>query len=245
MVTSTMILSVEDRTIALSTFFRTNDIITDIKDIAMSSKSTKKSTAKPTNLYAKPIVTKKDTPKKSAMKKKVVTSSSEEDSSSDDSSSSEDEPPKKSKKKVAKNKKKVVTSSEESSSEDEEIIVEKISEHVAVPDGLAKLGEGLVAIAEQIAVSNAANTKILDVLLEVLKKMEVREQKVGVDDDLLEVIDDVVARGEAITIGNEDSVIHRFESVGHLRADSGKLAVQSNFTKVINVLSDEVIDVTA
>ena len=232
---------VEEKITALSTFFLSKDISTGINAVVMSSKGAKKPTTKSTNLYSKPAV-KKDVPKKAVSKKKHVVTSSDDSSSSSDSS--EDEPPKKSKKKNVGKKKHVVTSSDESSSseeDDDEIVVEKILKHDVPADGLTKLGEGLVAIAEQLAASNAANSKILDVLLEVLKKMEVRDRKNESDDDLIAAIDGVVARGEIVTIGNvtDNATVHHFGSVGHLRADSGKLAMQSHFAKLVDVLDDE------
>lgn len=236
-VLSTMSQLVEKKILALSTFFLSNDTIADNNAITMSSKTAKKSTTKSVDLYAKSAPAKKAAPKKVAAKKKVVASSS--DDSSDDSS--EDEPPKKSKKSSAKTSKKKVASSSESSSEedDEEIIVEKISKHEAPTDGLVKLGEGLLAIAEQLSISNAANARLVATLTDVIARMAVHGQKNENESDLLAVIDDVVGRGETIAIGGENSdIVHRFESIGHLRVDSGKLAAQSNFIKEINALTD-------
>jgi hypothetical protein len=224
---------------ALSTFFYSNNSINDINAISMSSKGAKKSTTKSVGIQPKTTIPKKDVGKKTVTKKKHIDTSS--DDSSDSDISSEDEPPKKTKKKVVEKKPKkkpVVSSSDESSSEedDEEIAVEKIPERDAPVDNVAKLAEGLVAIAEQLAASNANNAKILELLLESLK---VRERKDEDDGDLLAVIDDVIARGETITIGSENGSVHRFESVGHLRADSGKLAIQADFAKEIDALRDE------
>jgi hypothetical protein len=217
---------------ALSTFFYSNNSINDINAISMSSKGAKKSTTKSVGIQPKTTIPKKDVGKKTVTKKKHIDTSS--DDSSDSDISSEDEPPKKTKKKVVEKKPKkkpVVSSSDESSSEedDEEIAVEKIPERDAPVDNVAKLAEGLVAIAEQLAASNANNAKILELLLESLK---VRERKDEDDGDLL-------ARGETITIGSENGSVHRFESVGHLRADSGKLAIQADFAKEIDALRDE------
>ncbi|KAF9396169.1 hypothetical protein CPC16_004560 [Podila verticillata] len=229
----------------------------------MSSKSAKKSTAtKSTNLFAK-SVPKKEAPKKAAAKKHVSSSDESSESSSEDeppkkskkpskkpvsssesSSESEDEPPKKSKKKAEKSKKKkVVSSSEESSSEDE-IVLETIpaKEPVVTPaDYIVKLNDGLLAIAAQLAESNANQTKILELLAGLFTKMEVHNAEKEADDDLLATIEDVVARGETIVIGSkeEDAVVHHFGSVGHLRQDSGQLAAQTNFAKVIDNLIDD------
>lgn len=253
-----MIMSkiMEEKIFALSTFF--------LPHRNMSSKSAKKSTAtKSTNLFAK-SVPKKEAPKKAAAKKHVSSSDESSESSSEDeppkkskkpskkpvsssesSSESEDEPPKKSKKKAEKSKKKkVVSSSEESSSEDDEIVLETIpaKEPVVTPaDYIVKLNDGLLAIAAQLAESNANQTKILELLAGLFTKMEVHNAEKEADDDLLATIEDVVARGETIVIGSkeEDAVVHHFGSVGHLRQDSGQLAAQTNFAKVIDNLIDD------
>lgn len=231
----------EEKLLALSTFFLPHASIT------MSSKSVKKSTtAKNSDLFIKKGATvKKETPKKVAAKKKHAVSSSESSESS-----SEDEPPKKSKK---KSKKKVVSSSDESSSEDsedDEIIVETISkkEVVTPSDDIAKLNDGLLAIAAQFAASNANQTKIIEMLANLFTKMEVRSSEKELEDDLLATMDDVVARGETILIGNkgDDVVVHHFESINHLRQDSGQLAVQANFAKAIdNLQDDEEVNISA
>jgi hypothetical protein len=214
----------------------------------MSPKLTTKTNTKTSDIFAKKGVN-KVSPKKP---KKPVTSSD------DSSDSSEEEPPRKSKKNVVKKEvpkkksKKPITSSDESSEEssesesDDEIIVEALQKKVSdvVPDnGLAKLGEGLVAIAEQLAVSNAANTKILEVLAEVLSKMEIRDNKRDVDDDIIAVIDDVVRSGKVITIGGtaDDVADFHFETFAHLRRESGKFASQSNFKKTISDNEDELL----
>lgn len=245
----------EEKIFALSTFF--------LPHRNMSSKSVKKSTAtKGTSLFAKGVP-KKETPKKAATKKHVSSSDdSSSESSSDDEppkkskkpskkpvssseSSSDDEPPKKSKKKAEKSKKKkVVSSSEESSSEDDEIVLETIPTKepvVTSADYVVKLNDGLLAIAAQLAESNANQTKILELLAGLFTKMEVHNAEKEADDDLLATIEDVVARGETIVIGSkeEDAVVHHFGSVGHLREDSGQLAAQTNFAKVIDNLLDE------
>ena len=230
----------EEKIIALSAFFHTNDTITDI----MSSRATKKSaTTKPLDLFVKKgaVANKKVAEKKP--KKKAVSSSEESEESS------EDEPPKKSKKKVVekKPKKKVASSSEESEeSSEDEIVIEETApkkESVAVPnDGIFKLGEGLVAIAEQLAVSNANNTKILDMLAEVLVRLEVHDHKDEVGSDLLATVDDVVKRGESIAIGTKTGMgaTHYFTSVDHLKDNMGMFATQDNFTKSITSRDDEV-----
>ncbi|KAG0201752.1 hypothetical protein BGX28_005527 [Mortierella sp. GBA30] len=239
----------EDQVSILSTFFLTNDTINNINTNTMSSKSTKKSIASKSNdLFSKKgAATKKDALKKAATKKKQPMISSDESSS--EQSSSEDEPPKKSsKKKVAekKSKKKPVTSSDESSSDEEsedEIVVETVSKKEVAPvDDIAKLNDGLLAIAAQFAASNANQTKILEILATLFAKMEVRNAEKEIDDDLFATIDDVVTRGETIVIGNkgDDAVIHHFESVGHLRQDSGQLATKTNFSKIIDALQDDV-----
>lgn len=228
----------EEKILALSTFFLPHPSTT------MSSKVTKKTTAnKNSDLFIKKgAAAKKEVPKKTATKKKRVVSSSDESSS--ESESSEDEP-KKSKKNVAKkSKKKAVSSSDESSSEDsedDEIVVETISKKETTPaDDIAKLNDGLLAIAAQFAESNANQTKILDILATFFTKMEVRNVDKEVDDDLFATIDDVIARGETIVIGKgDDATVHHFESVNHLRQDSGQLATKTNFTKVIDILQDE------
>lgn len=230
----------EEKILALSTFFLPHPNIT------MSSKSTKKPTAgKNADLFGKKsAVAKKEAPKKTAAKKKRAVSSSDESS---EESSSEDEPPKKSKKKVAgKKPKKVVSSSSESSSEEsseDEIVVENIpkKEIIATQSDISKLNEGLLAIAAQFAEANANQTKILELLAGLFAKMEVRDAEKEADDDLLATIDDVVARGESIVIGNkgDDVVVHHFESIGHLREDSGQLADKANFAKVIENLQDD------
>ncbi|KAG0094117.1 hypothetical protein BGZ92_007642 [Podila epicladia] len=221
----------------------------------MSSKSAKKPTVgKNADLFVKKsAAAKKEAPKKTAAKKKRAVSSSDESSSEE--SSSEDEPPKKSKKKVAgkKSKKVVSSSSSESSSEEsseDEIVVENIpkKEIIATQSDISKLNEGLLAIAAQFAEANANQTKILELLAGLFAKMEVRDAGKEADDDLLATIDDVVARGESIIIGNkgDDVVVHHFESVGHLREDSGQLADKANFAKVIENLQDEEeLDVSA
>jgi hypothetical protein len=223
----------EEKITALSTFFRTT---------AMSSKATKKSTAniKTANLFVKKGTTK--APEKKS-KKKVV-SSSESESSSEESSS-EEEPPKKSKKKVEKKKGRKIVSSSESSSEDEdEIVVEQVpkKESIAVPlDGIAKLGEGLIAIATQFAESNALNARIMEKLIDVFAKMEAREQKEEAGDNLLAVVEDVVKRGGSITIGSGPgaNASYHFKSVEHLRGSMGTLATQEDFSKVIDELQDD------
>lgn len=230
----------EEKITALSTFFRTT---------AMSSKANKKSAAtiKTADLFVKRGTTK--APEKKS-KKKVVVSSSESESSSEESSS-EEEAPKKSKKKVEKKVekkkgKKVVSSSESSSEDEDEIVVEQVAkkESVAVPlDGIAKLGEGLIAIASQFAESNALNARIMEKLIDVFAKMEAREEK-EVGDDLLTVVEDVVKRGGSITIGSgmgADASYH-FESVEHLRGSMGTLATQEDFSKVVDVLQDEEVE---
>lgn len=253
----------EEKILALSTFF--------LPHRNMSSKSAKKSTAaKGTNLFTK-SVPKKEAPKKAVTKKHVSSSDDSSSESSDDeppkkskkpskkpvsssesSSESEDEPPKKSKKKAEKSKKKkVVSSSEGSSSEDDEIVLETIPTKepvVTSADYAAKLNDGLLAIAAQLAESNANQTKILELLAGLFTKMEVHNAEKEADDDLLATIEDVVARGETIVIGSkeEDAVVHHFGSVGHLREDSGQLAAQTNFAKVIdNLLDEEEADVSA
>jgi hypothetical protein len=215
--------SIEEKILALSTFFLDTAI--------MSSKVTKKLATKSTNVLSKKAPVKKDVVKKS---KKVVSSS--DDSSDSSSESSEDEPPKKIKKKdVKKSKKKVVLSSEDSSSEDEEIVVEAIKELPPAPDGLLKIGEGLLAIAQQLAASNERQTKLIDLLTNVMAKLDARDHKNEVVSDLLETIDDAVVRGEVIVIGNGESTPHHFENIGHLRKESGKLASQSNFVKELSI----------
>lgn len=234
----------EEKIAALSTFFLPHPNVT------MSSKSTKKSNpVKNADLFVKKIAAaKKETPKKTVTKKKRAVTSSEESSSE---SSSEDEPPKKSKKKVKS--KKVVSSSSESSSEDsseDEIVVETIpkKETISNYSDISKLNDGLLAIAAQFAEANANQTKILELLAGLFTKMEVRNAEKETDDDLLATIDDVVTRGESIVIGNngDDAVVHHFESIGHLRQDSGRLADKSNFTKAIdNLRDDDEVDVSA
>ena len=228
----------EEKIAALSTFFLPHP------NVIMSSKSTKKSNPlKNADLFVKKIAaTKKETPKKTATKKKHVVTSSEESSSEE--SSSEDEPPKKSKKKVKS--KRPVSSSESSSEEssEDEIVVETIPKKETIgghSDDISKLNEGLLAIAAQFAEANANQTKILELLAGLFTKMEVRSAEKETNDDLLATIDDVVLRGESIVIGNngDDAVIHHFESIGHLRQDSGRLANKSNFTKVIDNLRDD------
>ncbi len=201
-------------------------------------------------MATKKSTTKKAAPKKTAAKKKRAVSSSDESSSEE--SSSEDEPPKKSKKKVAGKKSKKVVSSSESSSEEsseDEIVVENIpkKEIIATQSDISKLNEGLLAIAAQFAEANANQTKILELLAGLFAKMEVRDAEKEADDDLLATIDDVVARGEAIVIGNkgDDVVVHHFESIGHLRQDSGQLADKANFAKVIENLQDDEVDNSA
>jgi len=231
----------EEKIAALSTFFLPHPNVT------MSSKSTKKSNpVKNADLFVKKIAAaKKETPKKTATKKKRAVTSSEESSSE---SSSEDEPPKKSKKKV---KSKKVVSSSESSSEDsseDEIVVETIpkKETISNHSDISKLNDGLLAIAAQFAEANANQTKILELLAGLFTKMEVRNAEKETDDDLLATIDDVVTRGESIVIGNngDDVVVHHFESIGHLRQDSGRLANKSNFTKAIDNRDDDEVDVS-
>jgi hypothetical protein len=254
----------EEKILALSTFF--------LPHRNMSSKSAKKSTAtKNTSLFTK-SVPKKEAPKKAVIKKHTSSSddssseSSSEDeppkkskraekpkkyvSSSESSSESEDEPPKKSKKSKAKSKKKKVVSSEESSSEDDEIALETIPAKesvVASADYIVKLNDGLLAIAAQLAESNANQTKVLELLAGLFAKMETRDAEKEADDDLFTTIEDAVARGETIVIGSkeEDAVVHHFGSVGHLRQDSGQLATQANFAKVIsNLQEDEEVDIS-
>jgi len=254
----------EEKILALSTFF--------LPHRNMSSKSAKKSTVtKNTSLFTK-SVPKKEAPKKAVTKKHASSSDESSGLSSDDeppkkskraekpkkhvsssesSSESEDEPPKKSKKKAKSKKKKVVSSSEESSSEeDDEIVLETIpaKESVVAPaDYIVKLNDGLLAIAAQFAESNANQTKILELLAGLFAKMETHNAEKEADDDLLTTIEDAVARGETIVIGSkeEDAVVHHFGSVGHLRQDSGQLATQTNFTKVIsNLQEDEEVDIS-
>ena len=248
----------EEKILALSTFF--------LPHRNMSSKSVKKSTAtKNTSLFTK-SVPKKEAPKKAVTKKQASSSDESSELSSDDeppkkskraekpkkhvsssesSSESEDEPPKKSKKSKAKSKKKkVVSSSEESSSEDDEIALETIpaKESVVAPaDYIVKLNDGLLAIAAQLAESNANQTKVLELLAGLFAKMEAHNAGKEADDDLLTTIEDAVARGETIVIGSkeEDAVVHHFGSVGHLRQDSGQLATQANFAKVISNLQED------
>lgn len=217
-----MSLSTEEKILALSTFFLVNDMSKSIKKAA---------TNKMGSLTKKPTLIKKDIAVKKG--KKPVSSSEESSESSD--SSSEDEPPKKSKKAVVKKnkKKKPVSSSEESSSEEEEE-VEVAKE--APQDGLFRIGEGLIAIAEQLAKSDERHTSLMELLTNVMAKLDARDQAKEVTDDLLEVIDDVVGRGDTIVIGNAESVEpYRFESVGHLRRESGRLASQSNFVKELSI----------
>jgi hypothetical protein len=253
----------EEKILALSTFF--------LPHRNMSSKSAKKSTvSKNTSLFTK-SVPKKEAPKKAVTKKHASSSDESSGLSSDDeppkkskraekpkkhvsssesSSESEDEPPKKSKKKAKSKKKKVVSSSEESSEEDDEIVLETIpaKESVVAPaDYIVKLNDGLLAIAAQFAESNANQTKILELLAGLFAKMETHNAEKEADDDLLTTIEDAVARGETIVIGSkeEDAVVHHFGSVGHLRQDSGQLATQTNFTKVIsNLQEDEEVDIS-
>jgi hypothetical protein len=253
----------EEKILALSTFF--------LPHRNMSSKSAKKSTVtKNTSLFTK-SVPKKEASKKAVTKKHASSSDESSGLSSDDeppkkskraekpkkhvsssesSSESEDEPPKKSKKKAKSKKKKVVSSSEESSEEDDEIVLETIpaKESVVAPaDYIVKLNDGLLAIAAQFAESNANQTKILELLAGLFAKMETHNAEKEADDDLLTTIEDAVARGETIVIGSkeEDAVVHHFGSVGHLRQDSGQLATQTNFTKVIsNLQEDEEVDIS-
>jgi hypothetical protein len=253
----------EEKILALSTFF--------LPHRNMSSKSAKKSTVtKNTSLFTK-SVPKKEASKKAVTKKHASSSDESSGLSSDDeppkkskraekpkkhvsssesSSESEDEPPKKSKKKAKSKKKKVVSSSEDSSEEDDEIVLETIpaKESVVAPaDYIVKLNDGLLAIAAQFAESNANQTKILELLAGLFAKMETHNAEKEADDDLLTTIEDAVARGETIVIGSkeEDAVVHHFGSVGHLRQDSGQLATQTNFTKVIsNLQEDEEVDIS-
>ncbi|KAG9063149.1 hypothetical protein KI688_004749 [Linnemannia hyalina] len=166
-------------------------------------------------------------------RKKRVESSSEEESSSE--SSSEDETPKKSRKKKkasAKKSKKDASSSEESSSSDDEDVVE--IKEIAPSNNVVNLADELIAIANQFAVSNANQTKILDMLGNIFAKMEVRERKNEVDGDILETIDRVVDRNGTITIGTGTGQAHRFESIDNLRVEFGKLVDQSGFSKIVD-----------
>lgn len=185
----------KEKIATLSTFF--------LSIPAMSSRSTKKSASSTgTNILAKrgkPV----ESLKKSKKNIQLSDSESSSSESESESSSSESDPkplkksksksksksdkriesPKKSKK--SKSDKRVELSSAEDSSDDSGVPLETIHEKstVAIPkiadvntDAISKVADGLLAIANEMAVTNEANAAILALLTSFITKLDERER---------------------------------------------------------------------
>ena len=176
---------------ALSSFFFTMAPKSTIKRSTVASKSTnilakggkveKKSKKVETSSESESSDEEPQPPKKKSSKKSkkvpVVSSSS---SSSESESESEPEPPK-SKKGKGKKVEKVVPPSDDESEDDCEIPLHAIPKRVAVAgtpvDNSVGLGEGLLAIAEQMAIANQNNARMMELIVALMTKLEQREEK--------------------------------------------------------------------
>lgn len=214
--------SIDEKNRALSSFFRPIGI--------MAPKLTKKSEIKPVKTKAVP---KKETPKKTTKKPKRVETSEEssDESDSSDESSSEDEPPRR-KAKETKGKAKKIESSESDSDDGitVETVIPKKSALPVYPEAFDKIASGLVSIAEQLVISNQANAKILAVMATLLERMEIREQKDEIVEDVFESANNFVRSSGSIIIGKGDDVV-KFDDMDDFKKNAGNMASSSIFTK--------------
>lgn len=228
--------SSDENVAALSTFFFSN------LNMAPKSTSRSSTTKPPTNILVNVKASTKGRRSREVAPPSASESESDSDSDSESESESESEvevvpvpePPKKKKSKGKKPKepevveppkaktKKVVAAVSESESEDDAIPLEETPKKKVAPvdvvpvvgtnDMLAKLGDGLWAIASQMAVANEANAKILSLLADIVTKMEERDETERVI-HLLKIAQEVANNGK--TLGD----------------DVGELATFENFTK--------------
>lgn len=184
---------------------------------------------------------KKDAKGKSKSKSKAVvesssSSESSEEESSNESSSEDEEPPKRSKKDAkgkSKSKSKKLKAPLIEESDDEGIPLNTVPNPNSVAgsappklDPVTVVADGLFALAKQMAAANDANTKILEMLTQLLIKMEERDKR----DEMLRDLHN--ARDEEEM--DEEAEVELTHNVANLSSSTNftKAAISPIFTKM-------------